>query len=146
MQGKRRKVYGPTLIPSRRGSTADCIRGHTHKLTGPLEQVPPSFLLAVGDRGTAHARKMSGFLMWFLLVSTVLLIITSARMSYVSSAVNHFDQLYRICQPYMTNDEQGRIISTFAQISCQHDYVAVIEKLKGIATSIGLVFPEFDIW
>ena len=68
------------------------------------------------------------------------------RTAYINSAVTHYESLLKISAPYIDNDTEKRIISSFAQIKNKNDYVIIIDKLKRISTENGQSVPEFSIW
>ena len=75
-----------------------------------------------------------------------LLIMSSVRITYVTSAVAHYEQAMRIAGPYLSSTEEKEIASAFAQVSSKAEYVAVVSKVEKVALARGQRVPEFSVW
>ena len=80
------------------------------------------------------------------LALTMIFFVGLFRVGYTVRASNYADQLIRITNPYVT--EQDRLIheSQLAQISTREDYVQIITKLRKIAAINKTSIPEFSIY
>ena len=68
------------------------------------------------------------------------------RVSYISLAANHVDQMTAIVSPYVTPAEIIKFKSRFAQIDTRRDYVILVEDLKKIAKQNSARTPKFNIY
>ena len=85
-----------------------------------------------------------GFLGIMLL--TFLLMFRYVSVSYVSGAVDNFEQTFTVCLPYLTTDERDEIRSKFAQVRTKDDYIAIMDRLKSNAVKNKLKIPNFSVW
>jgi hypothetical protein len=76
----------------------------------------------------------------------VTMLFRSITVSYVSGAVDHFEQTYTVCAPYLPANERELIRSQFAQIRTKDDYVAVLARLQEVAAKNNLKLPKFSVW
>ena len=67
-------------------------------------------------------------------------------LSYVSGAITHFEQVYTICLPYLSESERASIRSDFARIRSKKDYVQVLDKLQETALKHSVLTPNFAAW
>ena len=72
--------------------------------------------------------------------------ISTIRLQYINSAISHFQQVLAICSPYLEPEKEKQIISSFAQIRSQKEYVNILNELKEIAKTNKLYVPKFNIW
>jgi len=88
-----------------------------------------------------------GYSVYFAMVLVVLLgSFTAAQMSYVESAIVHYNQALRIASPYMDMQQRLQIDADFAQVRNRQDYVTILEKLHKIAQDHGQKITKFDAW
>ncbi len=88
---------------------------------------------------------------FYLLIPAAIMLVTlllllSAQVLYVNSAVSHFHQILRIASPYLDEGEEAFILSEFAQIHNKEDYVRIVERLVTTARMNGQDIPIFDPW
>lgn len=67
------------------------------------------------------------------------------RNTYVIFAIRLFDQCMAICAPFMDELGQKEIISKFALIKNESDYVALLGRLNKIAVDHDVELPNIDI-
>ena len=67
-------------------------------------------------------------------------------LTYVSGAVDQYEQSYTICLPYLSEKEREQIRSQFAQIRTKEDYKEVLSKLVSVASTNKIKVPDFSIW
>lgn len=80
------------------------------------------------------------------ILTTILTVIMAAQVSYVNSAVTHYEKLVKISAPYMAQNEILTINSRFTLIQSREDYIAVTAKLDSIIRYNGIVPPTFSPW
>lgn len=90
--------------------------------------------------------KISYCLLFLVVAFSICLMVYSTRLMYINSAVTHFHQLRAICSPYLEAEKEKQIISAFAQIQNQKDYINITNELKEIAKINNLYIPKFIIW
>src|SRR6266536_2883145 len=78
----------------------------------------------------------------FLLLYSILLF-RSISVSYTTSAIDHFEQAYAICLPFMSSFERDEIRSDFARIKTKGDYVSVLARLDRKAHEHKIDLPGF---
>lgn len=66
--------------------------------------------------------------------------------SYTTSAIDHFEQAYAICLPFMSSLERDEVRSSFALIKTKGNYVSVLSKLEAIAHDHKAEIPKFSVW
>ena len=74
--------------------------------------------------------------MWFISIyfgiSVLAIVIYQIRTKFINDSIGCFNQLLRICRPYMTEDEFNQVVSKFSQIKNRADYSSTIDPLKKI--------------
>jgi hypothetical protein len=65
---------------------------------------------------------------------------------YINNAIRYFNQLVRICAPFMDKAERLNILSEFSRITSPRGYMELIERLKKIATEHEFNVPGFWVW
>jgi len=70
----------------------------------------------------------------------------SMRISYANSALMHYRQVLRICEPYLNDNDKKSVVSSFAQIRKRDDYLAVVKSLEKLAGENGQYVPQFKVW
>ncbi|MFX0199722.1 MAG: hypothetical protein ACFFCW_26670 [Candidatus Hodarchaeota archaeon] len=99
----------------------------------------------------AHTRsnrivKRGYILFMFAIIWSMVFMISTIRLRYINSAISHFQQVLTICSPYLEPGKEKQVISSFAQIRSQKEYVNLLDDLKKIATTNKLYLPKFNIW
>jgi hypothetical protein len=102
--------------------------------------------LEEGRREIRNSRRqlyVMGFLI-FLLIGMFL--VDLSRISYETSAVQHFQQTLKIASPYLSDAERRDVESRFAQIRSRTDYIAIVDGLSDTAKAHGQRIPKFKVW
>jgi hypothetical protein len=94
-------------------------------------------------------KKMGKYNLICLLLATFVIcisILDKVQYEYINSAITYYQQMNVINRPYLSQNENLRIESEFAQISSKEDYVKIVNNLKDIALKNKQKVPTFDIW
>ena len=93
---------------------------------------------------------------WLVRASYLMLVVTSLglwivlinsfRLEYINSAITHYQQVLNICDPYLSDNNKKRVVSSFAQIRKKEHYVVIIKELEKIATEKGQYVSKFEAW
>ena len=75
-----------------------------------------------------------------------LLVFRAIKLTYISSAITHYEQAFTICLPYLSEPERSSIRSQYAQIKTKEDYVRVLQRLQDVATGHAVTLPTFNPW
>jgi len=90
------------------------------------------------------------FIRWVLILmlffTTSVFWFRFALVSYSTSAIDHFEQSYAICLPFMSSSERDEIRSDFARIRTKADYVSVLARLDRTAHVHNIDLPKFSVW
>lgn len=65
------------------------------------------------------------------------------RQAFVNEAVQYFNQIMRICKPYLKQKEYDDFYSRFSRISCRDDFKTIINELDVIAKKMNISIPDF---
>lgn len=84
-------------------------------------------------------------LMIFLSV-VVFVLLSAAKVGYMNYAIAYYDQLFNIVSPYISEFEEEKCASRFAQIQTEEDYFDLISELKSVALANKQTVPKFSIW
>lgn len=76
------------------------------------------------------------------IVFTLFLLYYGIKAGYIDRAIVNFEQRITILSPYMTQEEQSKIKSQFAQVHDQSGYQVVMDILNGKAKDNNLVLPK----
>jgi hypothetical protein len=79
-------------------------------------------------------------------VLTTLILVSVAKIGYMSSAQVYYHQILKIASPHMTTDELRSVEAKFAQITNRQGYVEVADRLTTIAKTNGETVPRFKPW
>lgn len=81
-----------------------------------------------------------------MIFTTTFVLLLFQRVIYVNNAINYFEQLCLIVEPYQTEQERSLIRSEYAQATTRQEYVAIVERLAKIAKNNNAKIPEFNIY
>jgi hypothetical protein len=98
------------------------------------------------DMSVAQHRFLRRFTVFLLLLLTSILAFRSLSITYTTGAVDHFEQSFAICLPFMSPQERDDVRSRFARIRTKSDYVAVLSMLEQKARQNNLEVPKFSVW
>lgn len=87
----------------------------------------------------------------FLMVSYALLMLSYAAFTYnlQHGIITSFDQHVRIIAPYIEGREKEMLVSEFARMQSESDYLRVYEKINKIANENDLILPDnpsYNFW
>jgi hypothetical protein len=82
----------------------------------------------------------------FVVFQLSLFMFRSITLSYISSAITHYEQSYTICLPFLSETDRFAIRSQYAQIHTKEDYVKVLRLLHDAAGSHNVSLPKFTPW
>ena len=84
----------------------------------------------------------------FLFVAFLLVfsIVQSSQVTYINRAITHFNQLFAIAAPYLSEQQRLMNRSEFARISSKADYERVVADLRSVCMKNGVKPPEFSVW
>jgi len=106
-----------------------------------IEELEKAFAEAQQKR--ARFRRVAGLLGILICVFGLY---QTARALYVNRAIAYFRQTCDAAGPYLSADEQKRILADFATMRGRSDYVAVTAHLESAIQQHGGHTPEFSIW
>ncbi len=131
-----------------RHGAADAER-EMHDLEGLRISDPSAFekdaerLIPKWDRQT----RKSQWIEIMLLIFTVSIIgFRALVLTYECNAVNHFEQVYAICLPFLGQPERDRLRFDFARIKTKTDYLSVMNQLQAVAGAQSIRLPDFPVW
>ncbi len=81
----------------------------------------------------------------FLLISSFFISLVIANYIQLST-ISSFKQHIRIVAPYISDNEEEKLISEWSLINSKDDYQKIYNKLNKIATENGLQLPENKIY
>ncbi len=81
-----------------------------------------------------------------IVFATIFFFIQASQTAYINRAVTHFNQLFIIASPYLTEDQRLIKRSQFAQINSRDDYVKVISSLVDVCDEKKITTPKFEAW
>lgn len=92
-------------------------------------------------------KNISSMILLLILMSFSFTVSAFTKCKYIHSAICYFDQLFCICLPFITQEKERNLLSSFAQIKSKEDYYAIIEELKNIATLNNIQsIPKFTLF
>jgi hypothetical protein len=74
------------------------------------------------------------------------LVILISKESYINLAVSRTNQLQTIIRPFIKLEDQWKFASDLGQAHSKKEFEAVYIKMKSIADSNGLKYPDFKPW
>jgi hypothetical protein len=80
----------------------------------------------------------------FVVFLAGVMILRLAEATYIARAIGHFEIMVTVTRPYMSQGQEDRVRSQFAQINCRADYAAVVRPLEVLADSHRLKYIPFD--
>jgi hypothetical protein len=80
------------------------------------------------------------------LVLAIVFFVSFFRVSYIVRASSYADQLLHVTAPYVNENDRLMHQSELAQVETKEDYVILIGKLRGIASSNGASVPDFSVY
>jgi hypothetical protein len=98
------------------------------------------------DVSVARYRFFLRFTLFLLLLLTSIFGFRSLSITYTTGAIDHFEQSFAICLPFMSPHERDDVRSRFARIRTKSDYVAVLSTLEQKARQNSLEIPKFSVW
>ncbi|MEY2485486.1 MAG: hypothetical protein QOH39_1134 [Verrucomicrobiota bacterium] len=96
--------------------------------------------------GMAHFRAVRWVLILTLLFLSSVFWFRFISVAYTTSAVDHFEQAFAICLPYMSVVERDNVRSQFARVHTKEDYVSVLRTLEDRAQANKVELPKFAVW
>jgi hypothetical protein len=91
-------------------------------------------------------RSIRRILSFPLLLFISVLAFRSISVTYSTGAIDHFEQAYAICLPFLPPHDRDQIRSQFAQIRSKTDYVKLLDHLNEVARANSVQIPIFSIW
>jgi hypothetical protein len=98
------------------------------------------------DMSVAEHRFFRRFTLLLLMLLTSIFAFRSLSIGYTTGAIDHFEQSFAICLPFMSPRERDDVRSRFARIQTKSDYVAVLSMLEQKARQNSLEIPKFSVW
>jgi hypothetical protein len=103
-----------------------------------------------GAPGSDMTAGQHQFLRRYTLILVLLLSSTflfrSVSITYTTGAIDHFEQSFAICLPFMSAQERDDVRSRFARIRTKNDYVSVLSILEQKARDHNIEIPKFSVW
>jgi hypothetical protein len=101
---------------------------------------------AGSDMSVAQDRFFRRLALLLLLLLTSIFGFRSLSITYTTGAIDHFEQSFAICLPFMSPQKRDDIRSRFARIRTKGDYVAVLSTLEQRAMQNNVKIPKFSVW
>lgn len=87
--------------------------------------------------------KLLSYAIMLFAVGLVSFLYDLIRQAFVNEAVKYFNQIMRICKPYIKQEEYDGFYSRLSQISCRDDFKTIINDLDVIAKKNNISIPCF---
>ena len=68
------------------------------------------------------------------------------KLSQANEALTYYNQAFKICSPYMGDQDAKLVSSRFAAMQGRADYVTIVAYLGNVASSNGRKLPSYSPW
>lgn len=87
--------------------------------------------------------KLMSYVIVFFAIGLLLVLYDLIRQAFVNEAVQYFNQMMRICKPYIKQEECDGFYSRMSQISSRDDFETIINELDVVAQKNNISIPSF---